>query len=73
MEALGEPIMSSTLLLDEPVPLNDPREMRRVLGKRVDLIIDGGSSGVQPTTVIDQTGGISRVLRFGRGDAAMIV
>jgi tRNA threonylcarbamoyl adenosine modification protein (Sua5/YciO/YrdC/YwlC family) len=71
LEELGEPIMSSTLLLpDDELPLNDPDEIIVRTGHQVDLVIDGGSCGIEPTSVIDMTGGYPQVLRRGRGDTS---
>ncbi|HEX9181046.1 MAG TPA: L-threonylcarbamoyladenylate synthase [Burkholderiales bacterium] len=66
---LGEPILSSTLLLpgDEHA-LNDADEIRERLGRRVELIIESGSCGLEPTTVLDITGSETVVARQGRGD-----
>jgi tRNA threonylcarbamoyl adenosine modification protein (Sua5/YciO/YrdC/YwlC family) len=69
---LGEPLLSTTLLLpDEEAPLNDAGEIRARLERRVDLILDGGSCGVEPTTVVDLTGDAAVVLRHGRGDPGL--
>ncbi len=66
---LGEPLMSSTLLLPgSDLPLSDPDEIYERLQREVDIVIDGGSCGVEPTTVIDLTGDYPRVLRRGKGD-----
>jgi tRNA threonylcarbamoyl adenosine modification protein (Sua5/YciO/YrdC/YwlC family) len=71
LEAVGEPIMSSTLLLpDEPLPLTDPDDIRERIEKLVDLIIDGGICGVEPSTVLDLSGGSVEVVRKGKGDVA---
>lgn len=71
LEELGEPLMSSTLILpDDPLPLNDPEVIRERLEKHVDLIIDGGFCGLEPTTVVDLTGPVPEITRQGRGDAA---
>ena len=68
LEALGEPIMSSTLLLPgDSMPLTDAEEIRLRLGNQVDLIVDGGSCGLEPTTVLDLSKGDLRVLRKGKG------
>ncbi len=65
---LNEPILSSTLMLpDEEEPLTDPYEMQDRLAHQVDLIIDGGWCGTEPTTVVDMTDGIS-LIRAGKGD-----
>lgn len=68
---MGEPIMSSTLLLPgDDLPLTDPEEIERRLGSQVDLILDGGIGGVEPTTVLDLSGGELTVVRAGKGDIA---
>ncbi len=68
---LGEPLLSCTLMLPEDdEPLTDPYEIRDRLEHSVDLVIDGGWCGTEPTTVIDMTDGIELV-RQGRGDAAL--
>ncbi len=71
LEELGEPLLSSTLILpDESQPLNDAEEIRVRLGRGVDLILDGGPTGLEPTTVVDLTGAAPIVARRGRGDTA---
>ena len=66
---LGEPFMSSTLILPGQVLAEaDPEEFRGQLEKVVDLIIDGGTQGAQPTTVIDFSDDEPKVVRFGAGD-----
>nr|WP_321242539.1 L-threonylcarbamoyladenylate synthase [uncultured Tolumonas sp.] len=66
---LGEPLMSSTLILPGQVLAEaDPEEFRGQLEKVVDLIIDGGTQGAQPTTVIDFSDDEPKVVRFGAGD-----
>lgn len=68
---LREPIMSSTLMLaGENQPLIDPQEMRRRLEHQVDLVIDGGSCGYEPTTVVDLSDDTPAVIRIGRGNPA---
>ncbi|MGW8183211.1 MAG: L-threonylcarbamoyladenylate synthase [Burkholderiales bacterium] len=65
---LGEPLLSSTLLLPgDELPLNDGEEIRERLERRVDLILECGSCGIVPTTVIDLTGPAPVVTRQGRG------
>ena len=69
---LNEPILSSTLMLpDEEEPLTDPYEMQDRLAHQVDLIIDGGWCGTEPTTVVDMTDGIS-LIRAGKGDPGIL-
>jgi len=72
---LGEPLMSSTLIAaGEELPMTDAAEIRERLEHDVDLVIDGGFCGAEPTTVIDLTdGGVPRLLRQGRGDAGELV
>jgi tRNA threonylcarbamoyl adenosine modification protein (Sua5/YciO/YrdC/YwlC family) len=72
--ALGEPIMSSTLLLPgDELPLTDPHEIEARIGYEIDLIIDAGPTGIEPTSVIDLSDGTVRVLRVGRGDVSALV
>jgi len=72
LEELGEPILSATLLLPgDELPLNDPEEIRERLEKQVGLIMDAGSCGVMPSTVIDLSGEFPQVLRKGLGDLAL--
>ena len=67
---LNEPLMSSTLMLPgENLPLSDPEEIRRRLEHEVDLIIDGGFCGLEPTTVIEVEEGRATVVRQGKGDS----
>jgi len=69
LQELGEPLMSSTLILPgEELPLTDPYEIRQFLEHDVELVIDGGFCGFEPTTVVDLTGDIPRVLRKGAGE-----
>lgn len=66
---LGEPLMSATLMLPgHETPLSDPEEIRAQLEHDVDLVIDGGNCGIEPTTVIDLEGGPPRLVRTGKGD-----
>ena len=72
LEVLGEPLISATLMLpDEPFPPNDPEEIRAHLEKQVDLVIDAGPCGIEPTTVVDLTGPVPVLVRRGRGDPAL--
>jgi len=66
---LGEPLMSSTLILPgDDLPLTDAEDIRERLENQVGLIIDGGNCGFEPTTVIDMSDKIPVVLRVGKGD-----
>ncbi len=65
---LGEPLLSSTLLLPgDDLPMNDAREIRARLEHQVDLVIDSGPCGVEMTTVLDLTDEVPRVVRKGKG------
>lgn len=71
---LAEPIMSSTLILpDADEPLSDPHEIRQTLEHVVDLVIDGGPCGLEPTTVVDLVSGVPIVARQGKGDFSSLV
>ena len=68
LEGLGEPLMSSTLILPgDDLPLGEPEAIRERLEHDVDLVIDGGHCGHRPTTVIDLTSGSPVLLRKGLG------
>jgi len=69
LEEVGEPMMSVTLIMPgDEFPLTDPYDIRNALERRVDLIIDGGYCGLEPTTVIDMTSGTPELKRQGMGD-----
>ena len=68
---LGEPIMSSTLLLPgESFSPTDPAEIKARLDHQVDIVIDGGTGGVEPSSVVDLSSGVPLVLRQGKGDVS---
>jgi tRNA threonylcarbamoyl adenosine modification protein (Sua5/YciO/YrdC/YwlC family) len=65
---LGEPMLSTTLQLPgDPMPLADAGEIRARVAHALDLILDAGSCGTEPTTVVDLTTDLPTVLREGRG------
>jgi tRNA threonylcarbamoyl adenosine modification protein (Sua5/YciO/YrdC/YwlC family) len=71
LEDLGEPMMSVTLIMPgEEYPLIDPYDIRDTLQHDVDLVIDGGYCGMEPTTVVDLADEVPMVLRVGKGDIA---
>lgn len=71
LEALNEPLMSTTLILPgDELPMMDPYDIRETLEHHVDLVIDGGYCGMEPTTVVHMTDDVPRVARVGRGDPA---
>ena len=68
LSQLGEPLMSVTLLLPgDDYPLSDPYDIRTTLERDVDLVIDGGYCGLEPTTVVDMSGEEIALLRQGLG------
>jgi len=73
LDALGEPIMSSTLTLPgDDLPLTAVVEIEERIGHQIELIIDGGPTGFEPTSVIDLSGGSVEILRVGRGDVSSL-
>ncbi len=71
LAALDEPMMSVTLIMPgDEYPLTDPQDIRDLLDKHVDLIVDGGFTGLEPTSVVDLTGDEPLVTRHGMGDVA---
>jgi tRNA threonylcarbamoyl adenosine modification protein (Sua5/YciO/YrdC/YwlC family) len=71
LAAVGEPIISSTLILpSDEEPLTDARDISERLSHDVDLVLDCGPCAAEPTTVIDLVSGNPQVLRAGRGDTA---
>jgi tRNA threonylcarbamoyl adenosine modification protein (Sua5/YciO/YrdC/YwlC family) len=65
---LGEPLMSSTLLLPgDELPLTDGDQIRQRLEHQLDAILDGGHCGIEPTTVVDLAVSPPVVVRAGRG------
>jgi tRNA threonylcarbamoyl adenosine modification protein (Sua5/YciO/YrdC/YwlC family) len=68
LKELGEPLMSSTLMLAaDPQPLTEAREIERRLAHDVDAILDGGDCGVEPTTVVDLSVSPPVIVRQGKG------
>jgi len=68
LDELGQPLMSTTLILPgESIPLTEADEIRDALDRQLDLIIDSGHCGIEPTTVIDLTGDAPRLVREGMG------
>jgi tRNA threonylcarbamoyl adenosine modification protein (Sua5/YciO/YrdC/YwlC family) len=68
---LGEPMLSATLALPgAAVPLSAPEEIRAALESQLDLVIDAGSCGLDPTTVVDLTGDLPVLVRRGKGALA---
>lgn len=71
LEELGEPLLSSTLLLPgESEPLTEGWQIKEELDHALDAILDSGVSGSMPTTVVDLSEGYAEVVRVGAGDPA---
>jgi tRNA threonylcarbamoyl adenosine modification protein (Sua5/YciO/YrdC/YwlC family) len=71
LEELGEPIMSSTLSLPgDDRPLTDPLEIEERIGHQIEVIIDSGPTGIEPTTVLDLSNDSVEILRVGKGDVS---
>jgi tRNA threonylcarbamoyl adenosine modification protein (Sua5/YciO/YrdC/YwlC family) len=69
LEELGEPLLSSSLILPgEEMTMHDADEINEILVNQVDLVIDGGPVGLEPTTVIDLTSATPILIRRGKGD-----
>jgi tRNA threonylcarbamoyl adenosine modification protein (Sua5/YciO/YrdC/YwlC family) len=70
---LGEPLMSSTLLLaSDPQPLTEGREIQARLEHEIDAVLDGGDCGIVPTTVVDLSVTPPVIVRKGKGDLGPI-
>ena len=80
IEALGEPMMSTTLILPDsaaegevPQPLTDGEQIQARLGYEIEAILDGGNCGLTPTTVVDLSVSPPEVTRRGKGDLAPVL
>jgi len=70
---LGEPLMSSTLILpSDPQPLTEGREIQARLEHEIDAVLDGGDCGTEPTTVVDLSVTPPLIVRKGKGDLGPI-
>lgn len=70
LDALGEPLMSVTLIpVGETLPMTDAEEIRERFGAHLELIIDGGACQLEPTTVVDMREIPPVIVREGRGDS----
>jgi tRNA threonylcarbamoyl adenosine modification protein (Sua5/YciO/YrdC/YwlC family) len=73
LEELGEPLMSSTLMLPgDALPLTDGQEIRARLEHDIDAVLDAGNCGVEPTTVIDLAVSPPVIVRVGKGPVSAI-
>ncbi len=70
LAAMGDPLLSATLILPgDASPLNDGEEIRTRLEHALDLVLDAGSCGIDPTTMVDLTGPVPELLRQGKGSS----
>ncbi len=68
LQALGEPMMSVTLIMPgEETPLSDPDDIYQTLNGQVDMVVDGGFCGIEPTTVVEFVDEVPRIVRVGKG------
>lgn len=69
LETLDEPMLTTTLTVPgTDTPLIEPAAMHDMLSRQVDLVIDGGPCGLEPTTIVDFVDGAPKVVRVGKGD-----
>ena len=69
--ALGEPLLTSTLIdAGDDGPLTEGWEIQDRLESQLDMIIDSGNCGIEPTTVVDLTGALPLLVRAGLGPLA---
>jgi tRNA threonylcarbamoyl adenosine modification protein (Sua5/YciO/YrdC/YwlC family) len=69
LSELGEPLVSSTLLLPgEEEPMTQGWEIKETLDHALDAVVDSGECGTEPTTVVDLSSGVAEILRKGAGD-----
>lgn len=69
LEKLGQPLMSTTLILpNDEMAQSDPEAIQEKIGHQLDAVIHGGYIGQQPTTVVDLTQETPAIIRYGSGD-----
>lgn len=72
LDALGEPLASSTLILPgHEEPMTDGWQINEELGHLLEAVLDSGDVGLDPTTVVDLTGDEPEIVRLGGGDPAL--
>ncbi len=66
---LGEAMLTTTLILpEEQAPMTDGWEVKEALDHAVEVVIDTGECGLEPTTIVDLSSGVAEILRYGAGD-----
>lgn len=73
VKELGHPIISTSAMLPDGEVLYDPSEIDRKLGAALDLVIDGGVLVSEPSSIIDLTDDVPKVLRKGKGDVSFFL
>jgi len=73
LREFGRPITSTSVTTPDGTILSDPEEIERKLGHTIDLILDSGMIGGEPSTVVDLTGDEPQILRMGKGDPALVM
>ena len=69
LSELAEPIMSASIgLSEEDMPVYDAFDLKDYYNKQVDLVVSGGNTSLESSTIVDVTGDSPEVLRVGRGD-----
>lgn len=72
LERLDKPLLSLTMTIPGAMlPIADAEDVPQRLEEQVDLVVDAGHCGIEPTTVVDLTGNIPKILRQGKGDASI--
>ena len=72
LAGLNEPMMSVTMILPgDDLPMTDPYDIRQTLEHELDLVIDGGYCGMEPTSVIDLVDDMPVIIRRGQGDVSV--
>jgi tRNA threonylcarbamoyl adenosine modification protein (Sua5/YciO/YrdC/YwlC family) len=70
---LGQPLLATTLIAPgDTLPMNEPRQIRERFQKQVQAVVDAGACPAEPTTVIDLTDEVPRIVRPGRGDVTAL-
>lgn len=73
LRELNEPLMSCTLIVPgDELPLSEPEQVYEALANEVDVIVDSGACDLEPTTVLDLTDSLPRLVRQGKGDVSRL-
>jgi tRNA threonylcarbamoyl adenosine modification protein (Sua5/YciO/YrdC/YwlC family) len=73
VKELGHPILSAGMTDQDGTIISDPEQIIKQYDKHVDLILDGGASTLELSTILDLTGDQAVVVREGAGDVSMLV